>query len=439
MKINTCSLSQPESSLYKLRDHAVISTGSLISRLALLGELGKLTRPSLPDPRPQRLPLRERVVLDRLSGAPQRDHQLPSTGVQAIAGQQATAPNAPAPDPDPRIQRARAGRGVSHGIVETAHHTHGHCGVQRVHLTRRVPDGSEANRGAGALRARQGAPARGRAELRTRDRPAYVRVLREARAIGRARAVLAAHDVRKLVSADGERAHRARLPVGDAGAGSVVVDVAGNVGHCSIPIARANPAVKIVVQDLPKIVARGADPATSVIPAELRHRFTFMEHDFYAPQPVKGAAVYFLRMIMHDYSDAYCLKILRQIVPSMGPDSRIVVMDQVSPPVGLLPSAIERMMRTQDLQMMLLTNARERDVVEWRELVGSVVEDKGESGEPEQQERQEQNAVPGTTTTARKLEIKTIVSPQGGMMSLIEIGFVDEDAVTTNGAPETNS
>lgn len=32
-------------------------------------------------------------------------------------------------------------------------------------------------------------------------------------------------------------------------------------------------------------------------------------------------------------------------------------------------------------------------------------------------------------TTTRKLEIKNIVSPQGSTMSLIEVGFVDEDAV----------
>ena len=164
--------------------------------------------------------------------------------------------------------------------------------------------------------------------------------------------------------------------------GSTVVDIAGNVGHCSIAIARAtDPSVKLVVQDLPQIVARAKDPATSVVPADLRDRFTFMEHDFYTPQPIKGAAVYFLRMIMHDYSDDYCWKILRQIVPAMSPDSRIVIMDQVSPPVGVLPTAIERMMRTQDLQMMLLLNAWERDLGEWNDLVAGIVrEEKADAG-----------------------------------------------------------
>lgn len=167
--------------------------------------------------------------------------------------------------------------------------------------------------------------------------------------------------------------------------GSTVVDIAGNVGHCSIAIARAtDPSVKLVVQDLPQIVARAKDPGTSVVPADLRDRFTFMEHDFYTPQPIKGAAVYFLRMIMHDYSDPYCWKILRQIVPAMAPDSRIVIMDQVSPPVGVLPTVIERMMRTMDLEMMLLLNARERDIDEWNDLVAGIVqEEKDEEGNAE--------------------------------------------------------
>jgi hypothetical protein len=79
----------------------------------------------------------------------------------------------------------------------------------------------------------------------------------------------------------------------------VVVDVAGGMGHCSIPIAESTaPTVKLIVQDLPQIIAKAGDPATCVIPEPLRSRFEFMAYDFYAPQPVKGAAAYFLRMIV---------------------------------------------------------------------------------------------------------------------------------------------
>lgn len=210
--------------------------------------------------------------------------------------------------------------------------------------------------------------------------------------------------------------------------GSTVVDVAGSVGHCSVAIARANPGVSIIVQDLPKIVSSAADPAMSVIPEDLRARITFQAYDFFTVQPVRGAAVYFFRMVMHSYSDEYCLRILRAVLPSMAPESRIVIMDQVVPGVGVLPSEIERFMRTQDLQMMLLSNARERDEAEWKELAKRVVEE----GEPQVEKQEGEGEIVGEATpvekgklAGRRLEVKNIVTPQGSAMSLIEIGFVD--------------
>ncbi|KAK4178066.1 S-adenosyl-L-methionine-dependent methyltransferase [Triangularia setosa] len=56
-----------------------------------------------------------------------------------------------------------------------------------------------------------------------------------------------------------------------------------------------------------------------------------MEHDFTKEQPVKGAKGYFFRMIMHDYSDAVASEILKQIVPAMTSESRVLVCDMVLP------------------------------------------------------------------------------------------------------------
>ncbi|KIV91718.1 hypothetical protein, variant [Exophiala mesophila] len=208
--------------------------------------------------------------------------------------------------------------------------------------------------------------------------------------------------------------------------GSTVVDIAGNVGHTMVPIAEAHPNIKFIVQDLPKIVARATDPSTNVIPEPLRDRFTFQEHDFNTPQPVVGAEVYFLRMIMHDYSDPYCSRILRQIVPAMKKESRIVIMDQVSPPVGLLPAKIERIMRTQDLQMMLLTNARERDLDEWKKLIADVVGGGDDDDGKEKDDSAGEGKGAASDATPVPLEIKNVVTPPGSTMSLIEVGFVGQ-------------
>jgi hypothetical protein len=184
-----------------------------------------------------------------------------------------------------------------------------------------------------------------------------------------------------------------------------IVDVAGNMGHCSIPIAESAPKAQVVVQDLPKIVERAKHPDTCVIPEALRSRFTFMAHSFYDPQPIE-AEVYFLRMIMHDYSDKYCIKILQPLVKSLKAGGRILIMDQVLPPVGGAPAPIERFMRTQDLQMMTLTNAKERDKEQWVDLFKAV--------DP-------------------RLTIKNIVLPLGSAMAIIEVVIQESANGHTNG------
>ena len=175
---------------------------------------------------------------------------------------------------------------------------------------------------------------------------------------------------------------------------ATVVDVGGNMGACSVKIAEANPRLKVVVQDLPEIIQRAQDPAMSIVPDTMRDRFTFVAQDFFQPQPVKSADVYFQRMIQQNYSDKYAIKILRSIVPVMGPKSRLIVSDQVLPAVGAPPGPVERFMRAQDLQMLLLLNAKQRDHEQWTALF--------KSADP-------------------RLTIKNVVTPPGSIMSFIEV------------------
>jgi hypothetical protein len=51
----------------------------------------------------------------------------------------------------------------------------------------------------------------------------------------------------------------------------------------------------------------------------------FMPHDFFEVNPVQKAEIYWLRYILHDWSDDYCVRILSAIKPSMGPRSRILI------------------------------------------------------------------------------------------------------------------
>ncbi|TDZ14713.1 O-methyltransferase aurJ [Colletotrichum orbiculare MAFF 240422] len=148
-----------------------------------------------------------------------------------------------------------------------------------------------------------------------------------------------------------------------------MVDVGGSTGHCSVVVARANPDMKFVVQDLPHVVASASNPATCTVPADLRGRITFQGHDMMQPQPVV-ADVYFMRMVLHDWSDPACEKALAQLAGAMErrPGSRLLVVDSILPPAGQWPTVVERPIRVADLQMGLVHNGKERQLDEWADL-----------------------------------------------------------------------
>lgn len=108
----------------------------------------------------------------------------------------------------------------------------------------------------------------------------------------------------------------------------------------------------------------------------------FIPHDFFDENPARHADVYWLRYIIHDWSDDYCVRILRAIRAAMGPRSRILICDQVMNTTGgcaELASApaplpanygyFTRYSHTRDLCVMSLINGIERKPTEFRELV----------------------------------------------------------------------
>ena len=127
--------------------------------------------------------------------------------------------------------------------------------------------------------------------------------------------------------------------------GSTVVDVGGARGHVSAYLANEFKHLSFVVQDLPAVID-GTDGDTSYqIPEEVADRVKLMSHDFFNEQPVKGAAVYIVRYILHNWSDTYAAKILRRLVDVMEPGARIVVSDHILPEPGELPLLRERYIR----------------------------------------------------------------------------------------------
>lgn len=53
-------------------------------------------------------------------------------------------------------------------------------------------------------------------------------------------------------------------------------------------------------------------------------------HDFFTEQPVLNAAVYFLRVVIHDWSDEDAAQILRHLRNAAGPLSKLVIFDSLA-------------------------------------------------------------------------------------------------------------
>ena len=74
----------------------------------------------------------------------------------------------------------------------------------------------------------------------------------------------------------------------------LLVDIGGGVGHDLIAFKQQDPTLsgELIVQDIPVVI-------DSI--KELPNGIKAMKHDFFAPQPVKGAKAYYLGHVLHDW------------------------------------------------------------------------------------------------------------------------------------------
>ena len=95
------------------------------------------------------------------------------------------------------------------------------------------------------------------------------------------------------------RLHSRDYPWGDLG-NATVVDVGGGFGGFDIQLSHLYPDLKFVVQDRGPVIQQAARTvwAKEAPQALAKGRVSFVEHDFFEPNPVQGADIYWLRYIM---------------------------------------------------------------------------------------------------------------------------------------------
>ncbi|KAI9725831.1 MAG: hypothetical protein M1828_002460 [Chrysothrix sp. TS-e1954] len=154
------------------------------------------------------------------------------------------------------------------------------------------------------------------------------------------------------------------------GSGSVepilIVDIGGAHGVTLRAICDANPTLNgcMILQDLPDTLASiedGSLDSTTGVQIQL------MSHNFWEPQPIKGARIYYLQRVLHDWSHEKCVIILSHVADAMrGHEkaSRVVVTETMLP---------DKVVTGQSLNywsdvVMLMVGGKERGETEFKEL-----------------------------------------------------------------------
>ncbi|KAH7870634.1 S-adenosyl-L-methionine-dependent methyltransferase [Lentinula edodes] len=163
-------------------------------------------------------------------------------------------------------------------------------------------------------------------------------------------------------------------------ANDIVVDVGGGVGTLTLTLKKAFPNLRYIVQDLDQQIFWAEKDPEAIKVGQVQ----LQAHDFGKPQPIKGAAVYLLRMVLHNCSDDYARKLLSNL--RFGADinkSKLVVFEMlakhvteefgsgVSVPYPLLPNlgvVGGGSVTSLDMAMLTMYDGQERTLEEYTQL-----------------------------------------------------------------------
>ncbi|OAA60532.1 O-methyltransferase [Niveomyces insectorum RCEF 264] len=107
-----------------------------------------------------------------------------------------------------------------------------------------------------------------------------------------------------------------------------MVDIGGGKGQA---LRFVQNAVEGVFKTPPKLILQDRSDVLEEIRPEDLAGIETMPYDFYAEQPVKGAHIYYLCQILHNYPDHLCQTILKRVAEAMSRSSRLLIVDAVLP------------------------------------------------------------------------------------------------------------
>lgn len=140
-----------------------------------------------------------------------------------------------------------------------------------------------------------------------------------------------------------------------------IVDVGGSEGVLLRGLLRGAPNARGLLFDRPEIIEYAR---ASIDASDFRDRIDLAGGDFFTAVP-EGADVYVLKSILHDWSDAECETILRNVHRAAAPNARLVLVEMLLPDEPQ-PSPVSLM----DMNMLVMLGGRERTREEFSALLG---------------------------------------------------------------------
>ena len=145
-----------------------------------------------------------------------------------------------------------------------------------------------------------------------------------------------------------------------------LVDVGGGHGVLMRAVLEAHPRMQGVVFDLPGVIEGTRARLTDW---GLTDRCQAIAGDFFDGVPARGDA-YVLSWILHDWNDESAVRILANCRAAMGDAGRLLAIELVVPSTDQhSPSpAVEWLVKTTDIEMLVVVGGRERTAAEYGEL-----------------------------------------------------------------------
>ncbi len=140
-----------------------------------------------------------------------------------------------------------------------------------------------------------------------------------------------------------------------------LVDLGGATGHLAVAACRRYPHLRAVVLDLPGVVPLASE---LILETEVADRVEVVAGDFFA-DPLPAADLYTLGRILHDWSEDKIMVLLRKAHAALPPGGAVLVAEKLIADDRAGPDWAQM----QDLNMLLVTEGKERTLGEYAELL----------------------------------------------------------------------